>query len=499
MTVATCRRRAYRPTQLATALVATVGAVLTMTTMVVAPAAAGAPVGCRTVITESTTLTADVGPCRGKGIVIAADNITVDLGGHRIIGNPRARVSPDKAGILLRMVSGVTLKNGIVEGFDAGVVVMGGGHNTIRGITARANVNYRVVTGRDSQPEDIVPDRGPYCDLGDGIAVINSQRNVLRANTLVGNGPYSAIALVADSNRNVVSDNDIRDNDVTNETPEGEGTTCGSTANGPIPDPPPFCCDAHGRHSQDVGVRIEGPGAENNVVERNRIRRSGLAGVLITGYMLETPGNNGSNLVRANTITRTAERTHTNTGDGPESYRGSGIQIHHSGPDFIHTSHGNVIDGNNSSRNWGAGIEVTGPSPGSGVLGQFGNTIINNVADDNFLDGIHLAEGTAHTSVVRNQVHGNAPDRQAVAVINEEDPYTQWVGADGADYNPRCGTNTWWRNLFGTVNQRCVAAGGTGTLVGPLPSPAGDAQRVSSSLAGDTGDRSLHRGRTIGG
>ncbi|MBA3266967.1 MAG: hypothetical protein H0T70_01730 [Acidimicrobiia bacterium] len=41
-------------------------------------------------------------------------------------------MSPDKAGVLLRMVSGVTLRNGIVQGFDAGVVVMGGGHNTIR-------------------------------------------------------------------------------------------------------------------------------------------------------------------------------------------------------------------------------------------------------------------------------------------------------------------------------------------------------------------------------
>ena len=437
-----------------------------VTTGVVAPAASAAPaVGCGTVITKSITLTADVGPCPGEGIVIAANNITVDLGGHRISGNPRVRVSPDKAGITLRMVSGVTLKNGTVRGFDAGVVIRGGTKNVVRGVTARNNVNYRMITGRDSQPEDITPDVGPYCDLGDGIAVINSNKNVLQANTLVGNGPFSAIALVEDSNENAVLNNDIRDNDVMNETPGGEGTVCGSTANGPIPDPPPYCCDAHGRHSQDVGVRIEGPGAERNVVQNNRIRRSGLAGVLVTGFMLEMGGNNGSNVIRANTITLTAERTHNSTGDGPESYRGSGIQIHHSGPSFIHVSHGNLVDGNTTSRNWGAGIEVTGPSPGSGALGQFGNTIINNVANDNFLDGIHLAEGTVKTTVANNRAHGNGKDQAAVAVINEEDPYTQWLGRDGADYNPNCGSNTWWNNLFGTVNQRCVAAGGTGTVI----------------------------------
>ena len=501
MGVFNSRRRSDSRSRSATVLAAVTGALLMVIGLLVAPApASAATVACGTVITKSITLTADVGPCKGEGIIVAASNITVDLGGHRITGNPRVRVSPDKAGVLLRMVSGVSLRNGIVQGFDAGVVVMGGGHNTIRGITARANVNYRVVTGRDSQPEDITPDVGPYCDLGDGIAVMSSQRNVLQANTLVGNGPFSAIALIGNSNENVVSTNDIRDNDVMNETPEGAGTVCGSTANGPVPDPPPYCCDAAGRHSQDVGVRIEGPGADSNVVERNRIRRSGLAGVLITGYMLGTGGNNGSNVVRANTITLTAERTHNSTGDGVEAYRGSGIQIHHSGPEFIHTSHGNVIDGNTSSRNWGAGIEVTGPSPGSGVVGQFGNAIVNNVADDNFLDGIHLAEGTVRTAVTRNQAHGNARDRQAVAVINEADPYTQWIGADGADYNPNCGTNMWWRNLFGTVNQPCVAAGGTGTVVGPLPSAAASSLRSSaSSVAGSGDDRGFNRGRPTEG
>jgi hypothetical protein len=195
-------------------------------------------------------------------------------------------VSPDKAGIVLRQVRGVTVQNGSVAGFDAGVLIMGGGGNTVRGIAARDNVNYRIVTGRDSQPEDIVPDQGPYCELGDGITAFNSDNNRIEGNILFGNGPFSAISMVFDSDGNRVRNNDVHDNDILNETPGGAGTVCGSTANGPIPDPPPFCCDAFGRHSQDAGVRIEGPGAERNVVERNQLRRNGLAGILVSGYQI---------------------------------------------------------------------------------------------------------------------------------------------------------------------------------------------------------------------
>jgi parallel beta-helix repeat protein len=434
-----------------------VGAALLLTATVLVDVAEGQAVGCGGVITRDTRLSGDVGPCPGEGIVIAADNITVDLGGHRVIGDPRARMAPDKAGIILRQVTGVTVRNGTVERFDAGVVIMGGGRNTVRRVTARDNVNYRMVTGRDSQPEDIGPDVGPYCELGDGITALGSNDNVIEQNLLYGNGPFSAVSLVFDSDRNRVANNDVRDNDVMNETPAGTGTVCGSTANGPIPDPPPFCCDAWGRHSQDVGVRIEGPGAERNVVERNLMQRNGLAGVLITGFHMEVGTNNGFNVVRRNRIYQTGLRVHDSTGDGTEAYRSSGIQLHHSGPPFIHVSYGNLIEGNESSGNFASGIEVTGPTPGSGVVGEHGNTIRNNVVNDNLLDGIHLAEGTVETEVTGNRGRGNGWDPARVREISEGDVYANYDGVDGGDYNPGCGSNRWSRNRLRTVNQPCVA------------------------------------------
>lgn len=447
-----------------------VGLTLFLSATFLVGVAASEPIGCGSVITQDTTLSTDIGPCPGEGVIVAASHITLDLNGHTVSGNPEVRVSPDKAGILLRQVTGVTVKNGTVEGFDAGVAIMGGGANTVRRLTARDNVNYRVVTGRDSQPEDIVPDEGPYCDLGDGITAFNSRDNVIEGNVLYGNGPYSAVSLVSNSDRNRVANNDIRDNDVMNETPDGQGTVCGSTANGPIPDPPPFCCDAFGRHSQDVGVRVEGPGAEHNVVERNQLRRNGLAGVLISGFHMEEGANNGFNLVRRNQIFQTGLRVHDSTGDGTEAYRSSGIQLHHSGPPFIHVSYGNVIEGNTVNGNFASGIDVTGPEPGSGVLGEFGNTIRYNVANNNLLDGIHLAEGTVLTEVTGNRAHGNGRDQELVRQISDDDIYADYDGVDGGDYNPDCGSNIWSRNHFGTVNQPCVAARGTGSVSRPGPS-----------------------------
>ena len=76
LTARMATHRVRRPAAVlaAAALMVTAGLVGT------AAAAAAAP-GCGSVITTSTTITADIGPCRGTGLIIAADNITVDLRG----------------------------------------------------------------------------------------------------------------------------------------------------------------------------------------------------------------------------------------------------------------------------------------------------------------------------------------------------------------------------------------------------------------------------------
>ncbi len=93
-----------------------------------------AKTGCGAVIKADTTLKTDVGPCPGVGLVVAASNVRVDLGGHRVFGTRAEGSSP---GILLDHVSGVTVKNGSVDNFDAGILVFCGQKNTLVGALHR--------------------------------------------------------------------------------------------------------------------------------------------------------------------------------------------------------------------------------------------------------------------------------------------------------------------------------------------------------------------------
>jgi len=121
------------------------------------------------VITQNTTLDADVGPCSGPGIVVGADAITPNLRGHTVFGTPEPG---EGAGILLqgRMTAKVT--NGTVRDFDAGVLIDEGGDNTVTAVTARDNIGG--------------------ADLGHGIAVQSSSDNRIARNTVRNNGPSPA-------------------------------------------------------------------------------------------------------------------------------------------------------------------------------------------------------------------------------------------------------------------------------------------------------------------
>ncbi len=211
-------------------------------TGVLASSAAAAPVGCGTVITADTTLTANVGPCPRGGLVIGADNVTLNLGGRTVFGKDR---TGDGAGILIDGHTGVTVTNGRVRAFDAGVVIVRGGSNTVQGITAQDNIGS--LKGKN--------------ELGDGITIRSSDGNTISANTAFHNGPFSGISIIGDtsdpaggSSSNEIVGNRVVDNDVP------------STEFGP---------------NQDDGIRIEGPNAKDNSVHANTVRGNGLDGIAV--------------------------------------------------------------------------------------------------------------------------------------------------------------------------------------------------------------------------
>ncbi|MCA1684090.1 MAG: right-handed parallel beta-helix repeat-containing protein, partial [Actinobacteria bacterium] len=138
------------------------------------------------VVTRSTELDHDIGPCPGDGIVVTANDITLDLGGHRVSGTPQ-RLG-DFAGVRLAGVHGVTVRGGTVSGFDAGVFVDQGSANTVTNMTLRDNLGA---------PEGA-------STLGDGIVLFHSAGNRIVNNDVVHNGPFDGIGVLglgSDHNR----------------------------------------------------------------------------------------------------------------------------------------------------------------------------------------------------------------------------------------------------------------------------------------------------------
>lgn len=204
----------------------------------VALTAAAPATGCGMVITQSMTLTADIGPCGRGGIVIAADNIRVDLGGHTISGRGRAG---DGVGILFDGVTAAWVSNGTVTGFDAGVAIAGGGSNTVHQLNIRDNIGSLTAV------------RPAY---GDGVVIVSSSFNWIFNNNITGNGPFSGVAVLSDgvtrSETNVIERNRIVDNDV-----------------------------ARAAVNEDTGIRIEGPLALGTYIKQNRIIANGLDGIAV--------------------------------------------------------------------------------------------------------------------------------------------------------------------------------------------------------------------------
>src|SRR5688572_14718159 len=81
-----------------------------------APNARASEPQCGDVVTEDVVLNADLLECPGDGLVVAGDDVTVDLNHHRVDGTGTG------AGVRI-MAREVTLRHGAITDFGAGVQV----------------------------------------------------------------------------------------------------------------------------------------------------------------------------------------------------------------------------------------------------------------------------------------------------------------------------------------------------------------------------------------
>ncbi|MCA1683679.1 MAG: right-handed parallel beta-helix repeat-containing protein [Actinobacteria bacterium] len=352
-------------------------------------------------------------------------------------------------GIHLLNVQNSRVKNGLVRGFDAGIVVEGGSSNWVTGVIARDNIN------------DLT---GP-CELGDGILTVSSDDNIIEGNTVVHNGPYSGVSLVLDSDDNQVRDNIVDDSNVPNILPHRNITgPCGAPFSRPI---------------QDIGIRVEGPGANNNIVSNNRVTDSAIGGITIHGYVCHPPTGgtpadpNSNNSVLNNSVSGTGGTTYL------LDPLAVGIAVFSQGPLTVTcVAFNNTISGNNSSNNFLDGINLNARTSG--------NRVENNTTDNNLRDGLRVSGPPMNTATVpptpiidptTGQPFPGATNNTLTG--NSGHGNVEW---DGADLNENCDNNRWRRSDFGTVNQPCVDP--DAIVVPPPPPPA--AATAQAGTAGTT-------------
>ena len=90
-----------------------------------APSAVATHVQCGDTLTEDTTLDSDLIDCPGKGIMLGADEIVLDLNGHTIDGVSTSSLHGARGvighGPYPSRLDGVTIENGSIRQFSAGV------------------------------------------------------------------------------------------------------------------------------------------------------------------------------------------------------------------------------------------------------------------------------------------------------------------------------------------------------------------------------------------
>ena len=248
--------------------------------------AGAATVACGEVITQNTTLTADVGPCPGRGIGIGADGIFLNLNGHSVLGNfDQGANGLQRGGIDLMNRFGVTVFGGRVAGFEVGIYIDGGGRHLVQNVVVEDNVG----------PQDLFS-----AFFGDGMAIFESGNNRIIGNTVRRNGRFDGIAVLGPGANNNLLEGNVVEGNLGSGTDSPVGSGFGILFNSYLEFPSPT------PDASLIGNRIR-----NNLVQGNDT--SGITSI-----------NNIQGLIEGNQVTR--------NGRGPTakaSGYGSGIDVEH--------------------------------------------------------------------------------------------------------------------------------------------------------------------------
>lgn len=258
--------------------------------------AIGGTLSCGYTITTDTTLESDLIDCPNNGIVIGADDITLDLNGHAIDGDG-ALVDPcpeDEfcdVGVANDGHDGVRIKGGDIGEFAFGVFLFGARRNVLSDLATTQNVFSGILlvetTRSRVRGSSSFGNAGP--DSGVGITLFGSHNNRIAHNRSFGNGE---LGIHLDrSNHNYVGNNAVRRNPEDGIVLQGDGNLIvGNRVVRNSITITLFSNDAHAvgnvvrrnhvRRGPRGGIAID-PAVERTVVKRNHVFRTGGHGILI--------------------------------------------------------------------------------------------------------------------------------------------------------------------------------------------------------------------------
>jgi large repetitive protein len=203
---------------------------------------------CGDTITKDTTLHHDLADCPNNGIVIGADDITLDLNGHTIDGDgsltadcPADVICDD--GVVNDGHDGVTVKHGALREFALGALVAGSRHNGLLDISASSNQFPGIVIGdsaRSSLRNSSIVRNGLHTDEA-GIVLFHSHHTQIVDNSIRRNGDIGLFMSRSDHNQ-------IRNNKL--------------------------------RHHPEAGINVEG--GDRNRISHNLLTRDG-DGIIVGG------------------------------------------------------------------------------------------------------------------------------------------------------------------------------------------------------------------------
>jgi hypothetical protein len=310
--------------------------------------AAASDVSCGDRITTDTELDSNLVDCPNNGIVIGADDITLDLNGHTIDGDGVLGCTDfydcdfgvdNTAGH-----HGVTIQDGSIRDFATAIFVLGGNHNRLLRLSSSHNIlgGMLLIGSLDTRiAHNSISANGLTTDQA-GLIVFDSSQTQVKRNSVTDNGDIGMFIIGVDDSR--VARNFVSGN-------------------------------------PEAGVVLDGNG---NLFRRNRVIKNGDNVVLV---------GNGNKLIR--------NEVSDALGFPDDPIGGFGILIDGGDHNWLQR---NVITDAASN-----GIRVVAFDPAGTGLAR-GNVLRGNRVKSAGLDGILIDETATNSLVKRNRVVGAGDD-----------------------------------------------------------------------------------------